>query len=455
MPDQFEVLRTPVEAVYPDPEFASHLRARIERALTLPKGVTVSDLDIDLEPVLDPAFESTTALRLQAALGRAAITPYIAVAGAAEAIRWYGVAFGARSRMDPIIMPDGRIGHAEIEIGGALIMLADEFPEIGFFAPSATRPSTITLHLNVENVDVVVENAIAEGAESEGPVSDFEYGRQGSLRDPFGHRWIIGSDPSPRSDDDQSTSSGEPVVSFREGDIGYMSLWVHDTPKAATFFSSVLGWEYAPASGPQGRRVIGQSLHHGMWESEEGNNLFCCYAVGDLSDAVQRVRSAGGTASDSHQEPYGLIADCVDDQGVQFALFEPPEGMSSVDRSGDSDEAEAKVAPRQGDVAYVTMEVVESEKARAFYGAVLGWEFDAGRVADGWQVRDVSPMVGLSGGHRIATTIPMYRVDDIDEAVGAVLSAGGTATSPETNPYGITSDCTDDQGTRFYLGQLS
>jgi uncharacterized glyoxalase superfamily protein PhnB/catechol 2,3-dioxygenase-like lactoylglutathione lyase family enzyme len=455
MPDPFEVLRSPIEPVSPDPEFASRLRAQIERALTLPKGVTVSDLDIDLDLELDVASESIAGLAVQAAVGRAVITPYIAVAGAAEAIRWYGAAFGAHPRSQPIVMPDGRIGHAEIEIGGALIMLADEFPEIGFFAPSDTHPSTVTLHLTVENVDVVMESAVLEGAVSDGPPTDFEYGRHGSLKDPFGHRWIIGSDPSPRRDDAESASIVPRSTGFRQGDIGYMSLWVRNTPKAANFFSSVLGWEYGPASGPEGRRVIGQALHHGMWESEEGNNLFCCFAVGDLSDTVQRVRSAGGTASDPHQEPYGLIADCVDDQGVQFAIFEPPEGLNQDAGPRDADETATGASPRQGDVAYVTMEVVDSNKARAFYGLVLGWAFDPGRVPDGWQVSDVSPMVGLSGGHQIAATVPMYRVDDIDLAVAAVRQGGGTATSPETQPYGITSDCTDDQGTRFYLGQLS
>ena len=63
-------------------------------------------------------------------------------------------------------------------------------------------------------------------------------------------------------------------------------------------------------------------------------------------------------------------------------------------------------------------------------------------------------MVGISGGHALATTVPMYRVDDIARAVDRVRTAGGTASAPEAQPYGITSTCTDDQGTRFYLGQL-
>ncbi len=105
-------------------------------------------------------------------------------------------------------------------------------------------------------------------------------------------------------------------------------------------------------------------------------------------------------------------------------------------------------------LAYVTMEVEDSSRARAFYGAVLGWRFAAGRVADGWQVEAVEPMVGLSGGHDRATVLPMYRVEDIAAAVARVRAAGGNATDPEAQPYGISATCVDDQGTRFYLGQL-
>jgi predicted enzyme related to lactoylglutathione lyase len=63
-------------------------------------------------------------------------------------------------------------------------------------------------------------------------------------------------------------------------------------------------------------------------------------------------------------------------------------------------------------------------------------------------------MTGLSGGHADVTVVPMWRVDDIEAAVARVRAAGGRATDPERQPYGISSDCEDDQGTRFYLGQL-
>jgi uncharacterized glyoxalase superfamily protein PhnB/catechol 2,3-dioxygenase-like lactoylglutathione lyase family enzyme len=458
MADPFEVLRVPVEAVRPDPGFSQRLRARIERALTLPKGVTVSDLDLDIERDLDPdlgfdpaaAPATSSAAPAASQIRHAEITPYLAIAGAADAIEWYATAFGATKRGEPIMMPDGRVGHAEIEIGGALLMLADEFPEVGHVGPPPGGGVAVTLHLAVPDVDAVIARAVAAGAQLRGAPTDFEYGRHGSITDPFGHRWMIFQYP-------QQSEGTSRAVSKRHGDIGFVSLSVPSVNRADRFFSRVLGWRYEPGSTPQSRRVQGLSLHHGIFGGQERSTLFCCFAVRDVAEAVEAVKRAGGTASEPYTRPYGTVSDCSDDQGVEFAVYEPPEGVlpdgaASADAAGE--DAAARDASHQGDLAYVTMEVRDSAKTRSFYGAVLGWTYHAGNVEDGWQVEGTSPMVGLAGGHRVATTVPMYRVDEIVSAVARVREAGGAATEPETYPYGITSDCSDDQGTRFYLGQL-
>ncbi len=416
MPDPFDELRAPVAPVAPDPSFTARLRARLERALDLPEGVPMSML-ID---------ES-------AAITSAVLTPYLAVAGAREALDWYAAAFGARRRGEPIVMPDGRIGHAEIEIGTAVVMLSDEHPEIGVTAPLPDAGVAVTLHLSVDDVDAVLDRAVGRGATLERPAADFEYGRNGVIRDPFGHRWMIMGAPAP--------------VSPRDGDIGYVSLWVPDVARAAAFFGATLGWSYAPGSGPEGRQVQGQTLHHGLWGGEPRSTLFVCFAVADVDDAVERVRAAGGTAQTPTPEPYGRVSECVDDQGTRFAVYEPPGGVGSTPGPANG--------RQHGDLSYVTMEVRDGAAARDFYGTVLGWRFLPGRVEDGWQVEDVVPMIGLHGGHDVATTVPMYRVDDIATAVDAVRRAGGTATDPEVMPYGTTATCVDDQGTRFYLGQMS
>lgn len=430
----FDALGELLQPGAPDPAFTSRLRDRIARAFDLPRGVTVSDLHLD-DPYGDHLDRDDPPLDRAGARPGAVITPYLAVAGAAEALRWYRDAFGAEPRGEPIVMSDGRIGHAELDIGGALLMLAEQHPEIGVEAPAPGSGASVTLHLSVDSadaVDGVMARAVAAGARLERPAADYDHGRNGVVRDPFGHRWLVAAEPAP---------------AFRHGDIGYVSLWVPDQERAARFFATVLGWSYRPARQGGGRQVEGQTLHHGLWAADGHSTLFCCYAVDDVAAAVIRVREAGGRADEPRPEPYGLVAGCTDDQGTRFAVFQPPGGTRR-------DAAPPLHGLRHGDVAYVTMEVTDSARARAFYGAVLDWRFTPGRVDDGWQVEDVAPMVGLAGGRAPATTVPMYRVDDAAAAVAAVRAAGGTATDPEAQPYGLSSTCTDDQGTRFFLGQL-
>lgn len=415
MPDPLDVLRPPAGPVDPDPAFAQRLRARLRRALDLPKGVTVSDLATDV--LAPPATRTAT------------VTPYLAVADARAALDWYVAALGARVRGEPVVMPDERIGHAEIDLGGAAVMLSDAHPEIGVVAPDPGAGVAVTLVLEVADVDALVERAVGAGAQLDRPAADHPYGRNAVLRDPFGHRWMI-SGPN--------AGAGAGV---RHGDIGYVSLQVPDVDRAARFFADVLGWRI------EGRQVENLSLHHGLWDGEPHRTLFCAYAVEDVEAAVARVRDAGGTAGEPDDRPYGRLADCEDDQGVRFAVYQPPGGTGAV--------GPPQHGALEGDVAYLTMEVPDAARTRAFYGAVLGWRFEPGRVPDGWQVVGPSPAVGIAGRHPVPTIVPMYRVADIDAAVGRVQAGGGTATSPEPQPYGITATCTDDQGTRFYLGQLA
>jgi PhnB protein len=123
--------------------------------------------------------------------GYHAITPYLIVAGAAKALEFYTKAFGAieRERMQD---PTGKVRHAEIVIGGACVMLADEHPEIDALGPLSVGGSPVSLHLYVEDVDAVVARAVAAGATLTRPVADQFYGdRVGGITDPFGHRWFI------------------------------------------------------------------------------------------------------------------------------------------------------------------------------------------------------------------------------------------------------------------------
>jgi PhnB protein len=119
------------------------------------------------------------------------VTAYLIVNDANRALAWYANAFGAREVMR-LSAPGGRIGHAEIDIGGSRVMLADEHPDIGAHGPGAYGGSPISLHLYVTDVDATVKKAAAAGATVKSPAEDKFYGdRMGSLVDPFGHTWHI------------------------------------------------------------------------------------------------------------------------------------------------------------------------------------------------------------------------------------------------------------------------
>jgi PhnB protein len=123
--------------------------------------------------------------------GYHSVTPYLIVKGGARALDFYKKAFGAseRMRMDG---PNGTIGHAEIEIGDSAIMLADEFPDMGFRSPQSIGGAGVSIHLYVEDVDAAFNRAVAAGAKVLRPVQDQFYGdRTGTLEDPFGHVWSI------------------------------------------------------------------------------------------------------------------------------------------------------------------------------------------------------------------------------------------------------------------------
>jgi PhnB protein len=122
--------------------------------------------------------------------GYRSATPYLAIDGAARAIDFYKQVFGARERMR-MPAPGGKVGHAEIEIGDSVIMLADPWPE-GHFLPPSGKENSVSIHLYVENADTTFARAVNAGAKVTQAIETKFYGdRSGSVRDPFGHLWHI------------------------------------------------------------------------------------------------------------------------------------------------------------------------------------------------------------------------------------------------------------------------
>jgi PhnB protein len=119
------------------------------------------------------------------------VSPYLCIDGAPAAIEFYRTVFGATERMR-MAGPDGRIGHAELQIGDSVVMLSDEFPEMDMRGPKSLGGTPITLGIYVEDVDAVFAHAVAEGAKAVRDVQDQFYGdRSGQFEDPFGYRWSV------------------------------------------------------------------------------------------------------------------------------------------------------------------------------------------------------------------------------------------------------------------------
>ncbi len=118
------------------------------------------------------------------------MSPYICIDGAAEAVEFYKSVLGATERMR--FENDGKIGHLELAIGESVLMLSDEYPEMGVVGPKSLGGTAVSLGVYVEDVDVTFAAAIAAGATELSPVADQFYGdRSGTFLDPWGHRWSV------------------------------------------------------------------------------------------------------------------------------------------------------------------------------------------------------------------------------------------------------------------------
>ena len=425
--DPLAVLHGDELVVQPDPAFAARLRSRLESAVSLfeaqpnrTRGVVMSGIDTAIADLAKP----TPA----AGLPRPAALPYLTVANAREAIAWYVDALGAVVIGEPFAMADGRIGHAELALGGGVLYLADEYPEIGLRGP-APQANSVSLMLEVADTDAALERVRERGAQVQREPYEDHGSRGAAIIDPFGHRWML-SGPLTGA-----------VVPIQHGDVGYVSVWTPDADRAAAFYGHVLGWEFDSAT----HQVTNTEQRIGIYSVPGQATLFCSYAVADLAGARQAIVAAGGTVDELEEFDFGVLCGATDPAGTSFAVFQPAPGIARPELNG--------AGP--GELSYITYEVADSQSFKSFYSGLLFWTFEPGRVNDGWQIQGTHPMAGVAGGSTGHVTVPMWSVDDIEAAVARVREAGGTVIEePSTQSYGSSAQCSDDQGTRFYLGQL-
>jgi uncharacterized glyoxalase superfamily protein PhnB len=237
-----------------------------------------------------------------------ALVPYLVVRNARAALAWYTEALGARVLGDAYVMDDERIGHAELEVAGAVIYLADAYPELGLVGPEDGR-TAVSLHLSVPDVDAAMARAEAAGATVERPVQDAPYGRTGVFIDPYGHRWML------------QTPAHAPAPGPRPGDTVYLTLQVPDGARARDFYEAVLDWSFTPGRVQDGWEAQGITPMIGLHGGDHDHvGAVPMYAVDDIEVAVAAVRTAGGRAGEIERQSYGLSALCRDDQGLPFWL---------------------------------------------------------------------------------------------------------------------------------------
>ena len=139
--------------------------------------------------------------------GMHSLTPYLTCAGATDAIEFYKKAFNA-VEVSSVPNAQGKVLNAQVRIGDSLLMLMDEFPEFGGLGPKSLKGSPVAIHLQVEDVDAVVKQAVAAGAKITMPIKDEFWGdRFAMLEDPFGHKWSVATHTRDVSPEEMKTQA--------------------------------------------------------------------------------------------------------------------------------------------------------------------------------------------------------------------------------------------------------
>jgi uncharacterized glyoxalase superfamily protein PhnB len=309
--DPFErLVATTDETV--DRTFATRLRARVQRALGVaPESITIalpSRVQVGTRP------ERTTVVNQ-------VITPYICVHDATAALDWYREYFAAK--VSNVIPWEGRVGHAELDVAGAVFYLSDEAPQLGVVAPNRDgSQSSVSIVIQVAAVEQFVERAQRGGAVVQRPIEEAHGSRNAWIVDPFGHRWNVGTPVYEAGQIAQRRAPSEPY---------YMTLTTADVERGAAFYGAVLGWEFRE-QGNGGLHVTNTEMPIGLRATEnqfgntEPGQIEMWFTVRDFDDAIERVRVAGGTVVELNSWDSGREAICEDDQGITFKLSEPAPG---------------------------------------------------------------------------------------------------------------------------------
>ena len=390
------------------------------------------------------------------------LIPYLCYRDAAAAIDFYKRAFGATELMR-LAEPSGKIGHAELQIGSALFMISDEYPDYDALSAETLGGSPIKLHLYVPDVDHFAEHAIAEGASLSRPIEDHSYGdRGGQLKDPFGYTWIVAtkqkdvavSDMQKEFDDFVAARDSKPKTFKREGFhtvtpyiIAGPAVELVDFVKQA--FGAVESFRTTGSAGGLHCEVkIGDSVVMiGGGPGFDPRPVAIHLYVSDVDEVYARAVEAGAVSAipPADQEYGERIASVKDIGGNEWYIAKrlsptPIPNLHTVAVYFHPIGAPKFIDFLERAFGAEVVERHQSDQGFVYHAKVLLGDsiVEMGEAHDQWQ-----PM---------QSAIYMY-VDDVDATYQQALNAGATsALEPTDQPYGDRSAwVTDEFGNVWYL----
>lgn len=399
---------------------------------------------------------------------RTSATPYLSIRNAAAAIEFYKKAFGATEEMR-LMQPDGRVGHVQISIEGARVMLADEFPEYGFSSPETLGGTPVRIHLDVKDVDAFARRAVEAGATLVRPVEDQFYGaRSGQLLDPFGYTWSVSTPQETLSTEEmqrrldemarKESAEAAPEQKFvREGFHSITPYLV--VPRVAQlidFLTTAFGAQERFRMNRPGTEVIMHAelqIGDSMIEMADANDQFpatpatMLLRVDEVDAVFNRAVEAGATVLQPMAEEHGARSATVQDaSGNKWNIFKPTDGNGIFK---DFRSITPHINPLRAPVVI--------EFLRKAFGAE---EVYRAQSPDGVihhaQVRIGDSVIGIGEAHGLYQPMPctlhLY-VPDADAAYERAMRAGATSIQPPADQsYGDRSGgVTDPFGNRWFV----